>query len=270
LLACLEAGTILVTGGPGHSDLARYLLGQLDRTLSRVALVDATLGYPSVGVPGCLGLALTRPWRAPEALWFVGELDPRARPLPTVVGTSRLVERARRQGAQAVIVDGGALQPGPEGRELQRHLALAAGADQVVTVTHNGDHTAVLRALEAPDREVYRVGPPPGERNGDPAAYRRRRFAAHFHDARVKRFGLHRVMRRGSGSLAEELEPGRLLGLIREDGTCAALGTVDALSNDHLAVLTPCRRRSEIHHIEPGSVRLSPAEWPGSEEREAT
>lgn len=282
LLAHLESGTILVTGGAGpggHSDLARYLLGQLDRTLSRVALVDTTLGRPAVGVPGCLGLALTRPWRAPEALWFVGELDPRVRPLPTVVGTARLVQRARDQGAEAVIVDGGAFHPNPAGRELQQHLALAAGADQVVTVSHNGELSGVLRALEAPDRELYRLPIPGGlkdggsrtdsERDEESDAYRQRRFAAHFHGARVLRFGLDKVLRRDQGSLDEELVEGRLVGLVRENGTCAALGVIDALGSDHLAVLTPCPRRRDVHHIEAGSVRLNPADWPGFEERKA-
>lgn len=277
LLARLDCGTILVTGGPGHSELARYLLGQLDRAMSCVALVDASLDSPAIGVPGCLGLALTRPWRAPAALWFVGELDPRSRPLSAVVGTARLVEAARQEGASAVIVDGGQTRPDPGGCELQQHLALASGVDQVVTVTRNGELSLLARVLATPDREVYRVPPPAGLRselpedpepigaNGDDDSYRQRRFAAHFREARVQRFALDRILPRPSGPLEEAFEPGRLVGLIGEDGTCLALGVVEALARDHLAVLTPCARRREVQRIERGGLRLDPASWPGVE-----
>lgn len=272
LLARLDRGTILVTGGPGHSELARYLLGQLDRVHTRVALVDASLGNPAIGVPGCLGLALTRPWRAPAALWFVGELDPRSRPLPAVVGTARLVEVARQQGAQVVIVDGGQPHFDPGGCELQQHLALASGVDQVVTVSRNGELSALARALATAEREVYRVPPPAGlgleacrvNGNGDSSeARRQRRFAAHFQGARVRCFGLDKVMRRSAIPIEEELEPGRLVGLIGEEGTCLALGVVDALSSDHLAVLTPCAQRRDVSRIEPGGLKLDPTQWPG-------
>lgn len=268
LLARVERGTILVTGGPGRTELARYLLGQLDRVLPRVALVDAGLGRPAVGVPACLGLALTRPWRAPEALWFVGEVDPRRRPLPTVVGAARLAEQARRQGAQAVIVDGGDANGDPDGREVQLHLALAAGADQVVAVSRNGELSALARALEAPHRRVHRVPSAPDTRTPSPEeldSYRQGRFEAHFHDARVQRFGLDKVIRRREGDTGEELQPGRLVGLIGGDGRCLALGVIEELRSDHVAVLTACERRSEVRRIETGGLQLDPSAWPGHE-----
>lgn len=307
LLARMERGTILVTGGPGHRELARYLLSQLDRALPCVALVDAGLDRPAVGVPTCLGLALTRPWRAPAALWFVGDLDPRRRPLPAVVGASRLVAEARRRGARAVIVDGGpAMRNGSEasaakdlagndGRELQLHLALAAGVDQVVALQSNGYRSGALagltRALDTAGRSVHRVAsapelhPPSAE---EAEAYRQRRFAAHFRDARTHRFGFDKVLRRdvvvGAGSNAagsngagsngnsarhqtdRKLIPGRLVGLIAEDSTCLALGVVEEVAADHLAVLTPCERREAVHRIEVGSLELDPSTWPGHTE----
>jgi polynucleotide 5'-kinase involved in rRNA processing len=268
LLARIERGTILVTGGPGHNELARYLLGQLDRVLSRVALVDAGLGRPTVGVPACLGLALTRPWRAPEALWFVGEVDPRRRPLPTVVGAARLAEQARKKGAQAVIVDGGDPAGDPEGREVQLHLALAAGVDQVVAVSRNGELTALARALEAPHRRLHRVPAAPETRRPSPEevdSYRQGRFEAHFHNARVRRFGFDKVIRRRPEDTDDELRPGRLVGLIGGDGRCLALGVIDKLGSDHLALLTACDKQSEVRRIETGGLELDPSSWAGHE-----
>jgi polynucleotide 5'-kinase involved in rRNA processing len=264
LLARIERGTILVTGGPGHNELARYLLGQLDRVLSRVALVDAGLGRPAVGVPACLGLALTRPWRAPEALWFVGEVDPRRRPLPTVVGAARLAAQARKKGAQAVIVDGGDPAGDPEAREVQLHLALAAGVDQVVAVSRNGELSSLVRALEAPHRRVHRIPAAPETRKPSPEevdAYRQSRFEAHFHNARVQRFGFDKVVRRRPEDTDDELRPGRLVGLIGGDGRCLAVGVIDELGSDHLAVLTACGKRSEVRRIETGGLELDPSAW---------
>lgn len=274
LLARVERGTLLVAGGAGRTDLARYLVSQLDRSLSRVALVDAGLARPAVGVPTCLGLALTGPWEAPAALWFVGATGARLRPLPALLGLVRLVEWARRRGAEAVVIDAG--DPGRDaaGRELLLHYSLGAGVDQVVLLEEEpdagdgsreiSDPPGLAPLLQAPGRELRRVPPAPGGRAPTPAELeegRRDRLAAHFRDAHLRRFGLERVHPSTAGPRERTLAPGTLLGLVDPRGQCNALGVVEELRPDHLAILTPWR--GEVHRIEAGLVRVDPEQWPG-------
>jgi polynucleotide 5'-kinase involved in rRNA processing len=199
LLARLDRGTILVAGAPGtgKTALSHWLLSQLGRGRARAALVDCDLGRPSVGAPGCLGLALTAPWRAPEALWFVGGTAPEEHPLPVVVGAARLADRARAAGAAFVVVDTSGLVDGPAGRALKVHKALAAGVDPVVALQRGGELDALLDLLAAPGRTLHRLAASPLARpvsDGERSAQRDGRFRAHLAGARTRLFAPRRFV----------------------------------------------------------------------------
>src|SRR5205814_111877 len=119
----------------------------------------------SVGVPTCLGLALTPPWTAASALWFVGDVTPIANLLPTVTGTARLASLARSRGADVVLVDTTGLVDGPIGRVLKYHKALACGADQVIALQRDTELEPLLSLLEGPCRELHRLTSPPEARD---------------------------------------------------------------------------------------------------------
>jgi polynucleotide 5'-kinase involved in rRNA processing len=199
LLAGLGRGTILVVGAPGtgKTALARYLVGQLDRVLPRVALVDCDSGRPAIGVPGCLGLALTAPWEAPAALWFVGGTAPAEHPLPAVVGAARLAERARAAGAAAVVLDTPGRVGDAAGRALLYHLAQATAADQVVAIERAGELAPLLTLLEREGRAVHRLAPSAAARPctaGEEESHREGRLRAHLYDAAVRLFGAGRLV----------------------------------------------------------------------------
>lgn len=268
LLAHLERGTILVLGGAGSgkTTLARWLLGQLDRGLDRVALVDCHAAQPSVGVPGCLGLALTSPWEAPASLWFVGstsaagEAQP-GRTLAAVVGAARLVERARHRGAQAVIVDTGPLLEAPQARRLAVHLAHAAGVDQVVGLERDGELAPLLSLLAGGRRRIERLGTSAVARHGDEAerrAQRQSRFAAHLLGARSRLVSPHRIFTGDwSAASASDLAEGTVLGLLDGDGFCLGLGLVEEVHADRVAILTPVDEVPVVR-IQAGDFRLDP------------
>jgi polynucleotide 5'-hydroxyl-kinase GRC3/NOL9 len=257
LLAGVERGTLLVAGpaGSGKSTLARWLVGQLARTLDRVALVDCDPGQTSVGVPGCVGMALTGPWEAPAAAWFVGARTPARHTLPLVVGAARLAELARARGAQAVVLDAPGLVDGALARVLHHHLAAAAGVDQVIGVASASSRRGgaagpegealddLLALLDAPERRVERVGPAAGarDRSGEERRrHREARFAAHLASATTRLFSPRRVV--GAdwrfGGIAD-LAPGTVLGLLDGEGFCLGLGVVEEVHADRLAVRTP-------------------------------
>lgn len=246
VLAGVERGTLLVVGSPGSgkSTLARWLIGQLARTLDRVALVDCDPGQTSVGVPGCLGLALTGPWEAPAASWFVGATTPARHLLPIVVGAARLAELARERGAQAVVLDAPGVVDGALARVLLHHLAAATGVDQVIAIERaGGGLDELLAVLAAPERRVERLAPAAGARDRSREERRRHRegrFAAHLAAAETRLFSPRRVL--GPDWTFGEtgrLAPGTALGLLDGEGLCLGLGVLEEVHADRVAVRTP-------------------------------
>lgn len=284
VLAYLERGTVLVVGaaGMGKTSLAGFLTAQLGRSLRRVAQVDADPGQTSIGPAGCLGLALTGPWRAPAAQWFVGDRKAHRTPLPVVVGTARLAERARREGAEVVVVDAPAPGDG-DGRapdrhdwELLHHLTLATGANQVVALARDGElrpyadvvssRVELFRVPGPPDEELPVAAPSNRVRGRDELRHRaaEARLRAHLADCRPMRFARRRIL---DTAWTPGADPGRgaVAGLIDEQGFCLALGVVDEVADDSVVVLTPWRDRRAVARLQVGALRARQVEGPGDE-----
>jgi polynucleotide 5'-hydroxyl-kinase GRC3/NOL9 len=266
VLARLERGTVLVVGpaGSGKTTLARWLVGQLSRALGRVALVDADPGQSTVGVPGCLGLALTGPWEAPAGMWFVGSTSPGGHLLPAVVGAARLAERARNCGAEVVVVDAPGMVDGGVARVLHHHLAHAVGVDQVVAIQgDDGDRSMdpLLALLQGVSRRVDRLAPAAGARERsreERRAYREGRFAAHLQGARTRLFSPRRIVgREWLPARPGELAEGTVLGLLDGSGFCLGLGLVTEVHRDRVAVRTAVSDVPVVRLVT-GSFRLDP------------
>lgn len=267
LLAHLDRGTILVVGGPssGKTSLARWLVGQLGRGLDRVALVDCDPGQPTIGVPGCLGMAITGPWEAPAAMWFVGATSPPGHLLPAVVGAARLVSRARSAGAQAVILDTSGLVSGGAARALHYHLALAAEVDQVVAIGGTGTERGgggvdeIVGLLQGEGRAVERVSSSAAARDRGPGArrdYREARFAAHLQGGRVRWVSPRRVFGADWGGAAcDGLAAGTVVGFLDGEGFCLGLGIVEEVHEDRVAVYTAVTDVPLVR-LQAGSFRL--------------
>ncbi len=258
VLARLERGTVLVLGAPGtgKTALAGFLTAQLGRGLSRVAQLDADPAQGAIGLGACLGLALTAPWRAPAALWFVGAASALERPLATVVGAARLAGRARDEGAELVVIDPPATVGSAAGRELLYHLAEGAGVDQVVALQRGDELEPLLDALGG-RAEVYRIAPLAGSRQVSEEERRssvEARLRAHLAGGMRRRFGLGRIVTAGWAQPAEVVA-GTVVGLLGAKGFCLGVGVVEALGRASVEVLTPQLDRSRIAHLQLGDLR---------------
>lgn len=113
--AVTRRGVHVLVGGmdSGKSTLARRIAAVGVTQGLTVGVLDADVGQSSVGPPTTVGLRLVRSDAdlAPESLRraddlaFVGSISPQGHLLPLVTGTRLLLDRAKEQGAELVVVD---------------------------------------------------------------------------------------------------------------------------------------------------------------------
>jgi polynucleotide 5'-kinase involved in rRNA processing len=135
-------GTTMLVGGldTGKSTLARRIArGGLHEGLT-AAILDADIGQSSVGPPSTVGLKLVREasdlepdaLARADALAFVGTTSPQGHLLPLVSGSRLLLDLARGQGADLVVVDTTGLVSGVFGQILKFHKVGLLRPDLVV------------------------------------------------------------------------------------------------------------------------------------------
>jgi polynucleotide 5'-hydroxyl-kinase GRC3/NOL9 len=262
----LDRGTALVIGSPGlgKSHLVRFLAAEWAARGRRVGLLSADMGQAMVGPPACQGLALAPPWQEAAALWFVGDTTPTGNLLPAVVGAARLAERARREGAEVVLIDTTGLAVGPLARVLKYHKALAVGADHVVAVQRDVELEPLLAMLEGPCPAIHRLAPVAPAFNRDPLerkASREARFLVHLQGGAVVDFPPARLI--GLDWAPDPLSrgqfptPGTVVGLLDHQGFCLALGVIEEARPSRLAVYTAWRNAQAVNRVQLGRLRLS-------------
>jgi polynucleotide 5'-hydroxyl-kinase GRC3/NOL9 len=122
------SGTLMIVGSSdvGKSTFSRYLFKRLCTIYPRVAYLDGDPGQSTLGPPSTMTLAMTdnrddtfpprgRRWRA-----FVGSVSPVGNMLAVLTCAARLLEAARKAGAQVVIYDTtGLVEPARGGIHLK-------------------------------------------------------------------------------------------------------------------------------------------------------
>ncbi len=262
----LTGRAVMVVGGPGSGKtyLAQHLAKRLAGGGRITAMISADMGQPLVGVPTCLGLALGEPWNPPAALWFVGDVSPRGNLLPAVVGTSRLVQRARQQGAQSVVIDTTGLVTGPIANVLKYHKALAAGVDCAIAIQQDEELEQMLVLLGGIVPTVYRCRPSPEANDRHPLerkAYREERYREHFRRARLVALDpaclvgcdWAPICPQGPSGPAR----GTLVGLLDREGFCLGLGLVEEMDSGRLIVFTPQSNVEAVARVQIGRMRLN-------------
>jgi polynucleotide 5'-kinase involved in rRNA processing len=140
---------VLLVGGldSGKSTLSRAVASAGIDAGRTVAYVDADLGQKYVGPPTAVGLRLlresadaeTEALSRPDALYFVGSTSPQGQLLPLVVGTARMLARAREEGADLVVIDTNGLVSGVYGQILKYHKIELIRPDLVVGLQRGGE-----------------------------------------------------------------------------------------------------------------------------------
>jgi polynucleotide 5'-hydroxyl-kinase GRC3/NOL9 len=131
---------VMLIGGldTGKTTLGRTIAGAALEADRVVAYVDAEVGQKAVGPPAAVTLRMLRGPEDLDALdhmdgmYFVGATSPQGQLLPVVVGAGRMLQKARDEGADLVVVDTSGLVSGVYGQILKYHKIELLRPDVVV------------------------------------------------------------------------------------------------------------------------------------------
>ena len=204
----LAARVILIIGetDTGKTSFTAFLANSLVGSNLKVGVVDADLGQSDIGPPTTVGLGLVAQpiERLSEAavagLYFVGSTSPQGNVLPTVIGTKKMVEKARSLGMDRVLVDTSGLIQGELGRTLKQHKIDLIDPDLLLCLQRGGESEHILRPYAQGRRpEILRLASGPDGRKRsqeERRQHRERTLQAYFHGARTLHLDLSRVVLR--------------------------------------------------------------------------
>lgn len=262
-------GTLLVVGAPdtGKSTFARYLCRRLCAHHERVAFVDGDVGQATLGPPTTMTLALgqpgddTFPPAGPRFRAFVGDVSPRRHMLPTLIGAHKLVQKARAEGATAIVFDTtGLVDPACGGGELKRAKVELLRPTVVVGIQRGSELEHLLVPLRRSRRT--RVVDLPASRSArrrevfDRQEHRAACFGRYFAEAR----SLEVAWQRLAVFPAPAFTPRRLVALEDSEGFALALGIVIAgdLARGTVTLHTPLASAAGVDAIRLGDLMLDP------------
>jgi polynucleotide 5'-hydroxyl-kinase GRC3/NOL9 len=262
-------GTLLVVGAPdtGKSTFARYLYRRLCAHHERVAFVDGDVGQATLGPPTTMTLALGQPGddafppAGPRFRAFVGDVSPRRHMLPTLVGAHKLVQKARAEGATAIVFDTtGLVDPAYGGGELKRAKVELLRPTVVVGIQRGNELEHLLVPLRRSRRT--RVVDLPASRSArrrevpDRQKHRAARFGRYFAEAR----SLGVAWQRLAVFPAPAFTIRRLVALESGEGFALALGIVAAgdLARGTVTLYTPLASVAGVDAIRLGDLALDP------------
>lgn len=232
------------------------------------AIVDADIVQSTVGPPTTVGLKLCSDavdfsiegLRAADGLAFVGSLMPKGRLLPLVVGTAKLVNRAREAGSSLVIVDTTSLVSGIYGQTLKFYKMELVQPDTVLAFERGGELEPIIghaqRFTPAEVIEVAAEQPDSLSSVEDRMAFREQQFAAYFATG-VSRWRVKPTV--FMPSLPPEFDLALLEGLVvgMDDGkgSCVGIGVLEYdAAEDILRMVSPVTEG--VRGLRLGSLRI--------------
>ncbi len=258
---------VIGPGDVGKTTLAAALATALFAEGYTVGVVDADVGQSALGPPTTVALGrVTRPLAhlgeaELAALYFVGATSPAGNLTGALVGTARLVARARALGLERVVVDTSGLIGGDLGQTLKQAKIELVAPDVIVSLERAGECEAILRPWRSASRpRILRLRPPAAarvRRAEERRRYREAALARYFAGARGSRLDLGRVvLRRPALFVGEPLPPAVLADAADAVGVRLLWGE---RRGDEVAVLaaeplTPLQTRALAGRLGPGPV----------------
>jgi polynucleotide 5'-kinase involved in rRNA processing len=263
-------GVDVLIGGmdSGKSTLARRIAEAGVAEGLTVGVLDADVGQSTIGPPTTVGLRLCRSeadllpeaLRQADHLAFAGSISPQGHLLPLVTGTRLLLDRARAQGAELVVVDTTGLVSGVYAQLLKFHKVGVLQPELVVGIARGEELEpllGVIRRFYATDVVTLTIHPDVVPTSVEQRAANREEsmrsyFAEPLHRWRVK----PTVFMPALPDLFDISTLDRIVvGLSDGKGSCLGVGYLEYLEEDGgLRLISPVAEAPKALIL--GSVRL--------------
>ncbi|HWC31965.1 MAG TPA: Clp1/GlmU family protein, partial [Actinomycetota bacterium] len=266
-------GVTVLLGGldTGKTTFARRIASAGVDAGLRVAVVDADCGQSTIGPPGTVGLRLIRSHAdlepeslaKPDALAFVGSTSPQGHLLQLVAGTRVILDRARAEGPDVVVVDTTGLVSGVYGQVL-KYNKLAVVAPDIVVGLSRGEELepllGVARRFFAAEIVSLRVHPDVAPTSVEQRATNREEAMRRYFSGQLQRWRVKSTVFMPSLPTLFDLSAlDRILaGLSDGKGTCIGVGHLEYVEGEGaLRLISPVPEAPRALIL--GSVRLDEA-----------
>ncbi|RLG48935.1 MAG: hypothetical protein DRN90_02865 [Thermoproteota archaeon] len=147
--------TVMLLGGidVGKSGLFAFLANKLVSSGLKLGLIDADIGQSDIGPVGTIGLSLIEETiihpslTDPDFLFFVGDNTPRGHLLPMVIGTRKLLDTAKRKGADVILINTTGYIHSSPARALKRFKILATEPTKVVILQRKDESEHIVKLI---------------------------------------------------------------------------------------------------------------------------
>jgi polynucleotide 5'-hydroxyl-kinase GRC3/NOL9 len=266
-----SGGVVMLVGGldSGKTTMGRSVARSGLRAGRSVAFLDADLGQKSVGPPACVGLRILQgesdlePGAVPEPdeIYFVGATSPQGQLLPLVVGTGRLLARARELGADLVVVDTSGLVSGVYGQLLKYHKVELLRPDVVIGLQRGEELDPILgivRRFFATDVVTLSVPAEVRSTSVEERASRREEAMRRYFAHPLQRWRLKpTVFMPALPALFDQAQLDRLLvGTSDGEGRYTGIGYLEHSQEGVLRLISPVAEGPKALKL--GSVRVDP------------
>ena len=265
-----RGGVAVLVGGldSGKSTLARRIAAAACEKGRIVGMLDADVGQSTIGPPTTVGLRLD-PGEADlqddalaraDHLAFVGATSPQGHLLPLVAGSRLLLDRARSEGADLVVVDTTGLVSGVYGQLLKFHKVSLLQPEVVIGLARGEELEPVLGVLSRfYSTEIVRMGIHPDvvPTSVERRAQLREDSMARYFATPLQRFRVKAtVFMPALPALFELSALDRLLvGLSDGQGSCIGVGYLEHIAEDGgLRLISPVAEAPKALIL--GAVRL--------------
>jgi len=198
-------GIIMILGAldTGKSTLTQVTIHALQRAGRTVAWVDGDVGQSDLGPPTTIAMAVVKPsddlekGLQADALRFVGSTSPGGHLLPMVVGAHRMVQLAKQQSAEAIVINTTGMVHGGPARALNMHLIDVVKPDDILALQAQSEIEHLLRPVEQRGQcHIHRLPLSKRARQWSREARRQIRqdhFCAYFQNAESRAFGFSQL-----------------------------------------------------------------------------
>ncbi len=165
----------------------------------KVGYIDADIGQSNISVPATIGYAKLEGKLedlakvTPSKVYFVGSITPTRHLLPIIVGIKKMVDVAKRDDVDIIVIDTTGMVKGIGGRVLKEYIVELIAPATVIALSRAGEIDHILKVIEKKNIILYKFTSSENVRTKDMKQRkynREKKFKRYFEGAKERVFDL--------------------------------------------------------------------------------